>query len=80
MNFDDFDGVGCNDLRGDCEVSRRGRGRPRKDVNRKSVHTVRFNEEEENMLTHLEIESDDNISEILRKALRLYYRFESNKW
>ena len=59
----------------------RGRGRPKKvgEV-RKNTHTVRFDNDEEAMLNHLGVESDDNISDILRKALRTYYKIESKKW
>lgn len=59
---------------------KRGRGRPpMKGDGRKNTHTVRFDVEEEAMLNHLEIESDDNKSDILRKALRTYYQIKSSK-
>lgn len=45
-----------------------------------NVHTVRLNDDDEALLTHLEVESDDNKSDILRKALRAYYKIESRKW
>lgn len=56
------------------------RGRPRQDGSRNNTHTVRFDDEEEAMLGHLEVESDKSKSDILRKALRTYYRIESKKW
>lgn len=59
---------------------KRGRGRPKKSESRKNTHTVRFDEEEEAMLNHLGVESEGNKSDILRKALRTYYRIESKKW
>lgn len=55
-------------------------GRPREDSARRNTHTVRFDDTEESMLTHLEIESDDTKSDILRKALRIYYGIQSSKW
>ena len=58
----------------------RGRGRPRKEDSRRNTHTVRFDEDEEAMLSHLTVETDDNKSDILRKALRTYYKIEANKW
>ena len=64
----------------DEQWPKRGRGRPKKDSSRRRVHTVRFDDEEETMLDHLGIESDDSKSDILRKALRTYYKFESRKW
>ena len=59
---------------------KRGRGRPLVDGARRNAHSVRFDEEEEAMLKHLEIESDDSKSDIIRKALRSYYKIESRKW
>lgn len=59
---------------------KRGRGRPKKDASRRNTHTVRFDDAEEAMLDHLEVESDDSISEIMRKALRTYYKIQSKKW
>lgn len=56
------------------------RGRPKKDSSFGNAHTVRFDDEEEAMLGHLEIESDRSKSDILRKALRTYYQIESRKW
>ena len=62
------------------DVVKRGRGRPRKDEARKNTHTVRFDDEEEAMLDHLGVESEDTKSDIMRKALRTYYKIESKKW
>lgn len=70
-------GLGKNQKK---DTEGRGRGRPRKEESRRNSHTVRFDEDEEAMLKHLTIESDDNKSDILRKALRTYYKMESRKW
>lgn len=56
------------------------KGRPIREDSRRKVHTVRFDDEEEAMLSHLEIESDDNKSNILRKALRMYYKIQARTW
>lgn len=55
---------------------RRGRGRPPLDKARRNTHTVRFDEEEEDMIRHLEIETGINISDIIRKAIRMFYNFK----
>ena len=57
-------------------VVKRGRGRPPIEKARKSTHTVRFDEEEEMMIRHIEIETGVNISEIIRKAVRMFYNFK----
>ena len=57
-------------------VVKRGRGRPPIKKARKSTHTVRFDEEEEMMIRHIEIETGVNISEIIRKAVRMFYNFK----
>ena len=54
----------------------RGRGRPPIEKARKNAHTVRFDEEEEMMIRHIEIETGVNISEIIRKAVRMFYNFK----
>lgn len=59
---------------------RRGRGRPKKEESRGGALTIRLSDEEESMLKHLEIESDDNKSDIMRKALRMYYGFKAKRW
>lgn len=63
-----------------CGGEKRGRGRPRKDDARHNTHTIRFNDQDEALLKHLAVETDSNKSDILRKALRMYYKFESRKW
>lgn len=60
---------------------KRGRGRPLKTgETRKNTHSVRFDNDEEAMLNHLAVETDDSKSDILRKALRNYYKIQSKKW
>lgn len=66
--------------KGEEDYFKRGRGRPKKEISRRNTHTVRFDDAEEAMLDHLEVESDDSISEIMRKALRTYYKIQSKKW
>lgn len=57
-----------------------GRGRPKLSGSRRNLHTIRFSDDDEAMLGHLEIESDMNKSDILREALRTYYKIQSRKW
>lgn len=57
----------------------RGRGRPPLDKTRKNTHTVRFDEEEEAMIRHIEIETGINISDIIRKAIRMFYNLKFSK-
>ena len=59
---------------------KRGRGRPRRDESRRNHHSVRLDNDEEAMLSHLEVETDESKSVIIRKALRYYYKMESTKW
>lgn len=58
---------------------KRGRGRPPLNNTRKSMHTVRFDDEEEAMIQHIEMEMDINISDIIRKAVRMFYNFKFRK-
>ena len=58
------------------DVVKCGRGRPPIEKARKNAHTVRFDEEEEMMIRHIEIETGVNISEIIRKAVRMFYNFK----
>ena len=59
---------------------KRGRGRPKKELVRSNTLTIRLSEEEDSMLRHLEVESDDSKSDIIRKALRMYYGFQAKRW
>lgn len=58
---------------------KRRRGRPPLNNTRKSMHTVRFDDEEEAMIQHIEMEIDINISDIIRKAVRMFYNFKFRK-
>lgn len=58
---------------------KRKRGRPRIEKARNNTHTVRFDEEEEAMIRHIEIETGVNISDIMRKAVRMFYNFKFGK-
>lgn len=55
---------------------KRKRGRPPLEKVRKNAHTVRFDEEEEAMIRHIEVETGINISDIVRKAVRMFYNFK----
>lgn len=59
----------------DDTFEKRRRGRPLVNGARRKVRGVRFDDEEEAMLEHLEIEFDLNISEVIRKAVRFYYNY-----
>ncbi len=58
------------------EEMKRKRGRPPLEKVRKNTHTVRFDEEEEAMIRHIEVETGINISDIVRKAVRMFYNFK----
>lgn len=57
----------------DTQETKRGRGRPKKDETFKHIHGIRLDSEEEAMLDYLEMETNENKSDIIRKALRGYY-------
>ena len=57
-------------------IMKRGRGRPPIDSSRKNMHSIRFDDEEEAMIRHMEIEMDENISDIIRKSVRMFYNFK----
>ena len=65
-----------NEIGSGEDVVKRGRGRPPIEKARKNTHTVRFDDEEEAMIRHIEIETGVNISDIMRKAVRLFYNFK----
>lgn len=54
---------------------RRGRGRPPKEASKKRFCGVRLDDEETEMLNHLEIELGFSASEIFRNALKMYYNY-----
>ena len=58
---------------------KRKRGRPLHDKARRKISGVRFDDEEQAMIEHLEIETGMNMTEIIRKAVRTYYPIQINK-
>jgi len=56
--------------------SKRGRGRPLKADARRKRFDMLMDENEEEMLHHLTIESDMSKAEIMRKALTVYYNMK----
>ena len=63
------------------EEKQRGRGRPAKiGAGNTERLDVRIGEEERNALDHMTIESDKNKSELVRKAIMLYYRMNFGRW
>ena len=62
------------------EDSKRGRGRPKKEEPCNNVHTLRLDDDDESKLMHIIVEDGGSKSEIMRKALRLYYTVRSNNW
>ena len=62
------------------EEIQRGRGRPKKDESCRNVHSLRLDDDDESKLLHIIVEEGGNKSDIMRKALRLYYKVRSNGW
>lgn len=58
---------------------KRKRGRPPHEKARRKISGVRFDDEEQAMIEHLEIETGMNMTEIIRKAVRTYYPIQINK-
>ena len=58
----------------------RGRGRPKKRDDNSARFELRLSRDEVEMLKHMEIESDKSRSEIVRKALALYYKANYGRW
>ena len=56
--------------------NRRGRGRPLKADAKRKRFDMLMDENEEEMLQHLTIESDMSKAEIMRKALTVYYNMK----
>ena len=52
---------------------KRGRGRPREEGARRKIVGIRFDDEELAMIEHLEIETGESMTDIVRKAIRTYY-------
>ena len=63
------------------EENKRGRGRPPKQSDGNNVRLdVRIGRDEQAALEHMLIESDRNKSEIVRRAIMLYYRSNRDRW
>lgn len=58
----------------------RGRGRPKKKDGYEERLEVRIGPEEEAAIEHMLIESDRSKSEIVRRAILLYYRMNPGRW
>lgn len=63
----------------DNSEQKRGRGRPLKDDARRIRFDMLMGENEDDMLKHLTIETDMSKSEIMRKALTVYYNIKMRK-
>lgn len=59
--------------------TKHGRGRPKGDSARERIVGVRFSKDELDMIEHLMVESGDNMTEIMRKALQVYYPIRLNQ-
>ena len=66
--------------REDEEQPKRGRGRPKKGSGNDSRLEVRIGPEERAAIEHMLIESDKSKSELVRKALMMYYRTNRGRW
>lgn len=65
----------------DVDVICRGRGRPVKKGGGNNVRLdVRIGRDEQEALDHMLIESDRNKSELVRRAIMLYYRTHQGRW
>lgn len=56
------------------------RGRPKKDGSCVNVHTVRFSDDDEALLEHIADEDGESKSDIIRKAVKMYYNYRSRRW
>jgi len=61
-------------------LERRGRGRPRKEDKNNTRLDLRIGEEERAALEHMLVESDHSKSELVRKAIIMYYRANYGRW
>ena len=62
------------------EEAKRGRGRPKKREDNSARFELRLSKDEQDMLNHMEIESDKTKSELMRRALLLYYNANFGRW
>ena len=59
---------------------RNGRGRPKKDESINGRLEIRIGPREQAALEHMVIESDRTKSDLIRRALMLYYKVNKGKW
>lgn len=64
-------------MRGDYERRKRGPGRPKYTGKYKDKCDVRLNKEESAMLDHLSALNDVSRSDVMRKALKEMYKFNT---
>lgn len=64
----------------ESEEKQRGRGRPKKNESRANVHTVRFSDDDEALLKHIADEEGESKSDVIRKAVKMYYNYHSKRW
>ena len=64
----------------ESEIVKRGRGRPKKREDNSVRFELRLSKDEQDMLNHMEIESDKSKSELMRRALLLYYNANFGRW
>ena len=62
------------------EVVKRRRGRPKKGDGNDARLELRIGTEERTALDHMLVESERSKSEIVRKAIMLYYRTNRGRW
>lgn len=65
---------------GSVEDVKRGRGRPKKREDNSERFELRLSKNEQEMLKHMEIESEKSRSELMRRALLLYYNANYGRW
>lgn len=73
MDFDDVEAV-------ESGVLRRGRGRPRKGEANNFRLEARIGAEEQAAIEHMLIESDKSKSDLVRRAIMLYYHMNYGRW
>lgn len=56
------------------------RGRPKSEDARRKTTGIRFDDEELEMIEHLEIETGMSMTDIVRKAVRTYYPIQINRF
>jgi len=64
----------------DDNMTRRGRGRPKKNDGIDSRLELRIGAEERAALEHMLVESEKSKSELVRRAILTYYRVNRGRW